>query len=335
MKNNIRIALIFIAIILALILAALVFDKAVSVQPNDESVTGNTASNLYNGGLFCEVNGKVYFSNAYDNGSLYVMNPDETDIKKLNSVSVNSINSDGKRIYYSQTGKTSGSGLGYMRKNTGLFSCTTKGGSSINYSLSPVQKVVLSGNNLIYQNYSVEENATIYGIGIDKSNDHMITDEFIDPSSIYFDTIYYSGVGLDHYLYNMDINTGKSSCLWEHNVYNPIYSNDGWVYFIDLETNYELHRYNPSTGIEMTLADERVDFFNMIGNVIYYQVSTGKNPGIRRVLIDGSAGDTLVSGVFTNLQTTSEYLYFTEFGKDVPVYHINHNNPYIVSTFME
>ena len=67
---------------------------------NEGYVTGNTAGNLYNGGLFCESEGVIYFSNLYDDGCLYSMLPDETDIKKLSTSRVTSINADSNYLYY-------------------------------------------------------------------------------------------------------------------------------------------------------------------------------------------------------------------------------------------
>ena len=72
------------------------------IPPNDISVTGNTAGNLNNHGLFAESGGKVYFSNALDGGCLYSMNPDETDLVKYNDGAVSSINAAGKYLYYAQ-----------------------------------------------------------------------------------------------------------------------------------------------------------------------------------------------------------------------------------------
>ena len=72
------------------------------VQENPSGTVGNHAGNLYNNGLFCEHDGKVYFSNPYDENTLYVMNPDETDIKKIGTVGVTSLNAGGKYIYYYQ-----------------------------------------------------------------------------------------------------------------------------------------------------------------------------------------------------------------------------------------
>ena len=67
---------------------------------NDAYTVGNTAGNLNNGGLFCESDGKVYFANAYDNNTLYSMNPNETEQTKLGVNSVASINAGGDYLYY-------------------------------------------------------------------------------------------------------------------------------------------------------------------------------------------------------------------------------------------
>ncbi len=71
------------------------------VYYNEEDVTGNLAGNLYNGGLYCEVDGTIYFSNPADDGALYSMAPDCTDVKKLSTDKVASINADEHYIYYS------------------------------------------------------------------------------------------------------------------------------------------------------------------------------------------------------------------------------------------
>ena len=38
---------------------------------NKEFVLGNSAGNLYNGGLFCKQEDTIYFSNMNDDGALY------------------------------------------------------------------------------------------------------------------------------------------------------------------------------------------------------------------------------------------------------------------------
>ena len=72
------------------------------IPENPAGTVGNTGGNLYNDGLFCENEGQVFFANPYDENTLYVMNPDETENKKLTTVSVKSINAAGKYVYYYQ-----------------------------------------------------------------------------------------------------------------------------------------------------------------------------------------------------------------------------------------
>lgn len=327
MNRNLKTILTTIIIVAILVVLTLLGNRRAQVHTNDESVTGNTASNLLNNGLFCEYVDMVYFANPSDGGALYSMTVDEKNVKKLLSSSVKSINCDGKRIYYAQSGKSSGKGLGYMRKATGMYSCNMKGGQSIAYTLEPVGIMSLCGNRIIYQKYVEKTGTTLYSINIDKTNDVELINEFIFPSSIYYSTLYYSGVNEDHYLYSLDLNSANKTCMWEHNLYNPVYHTDGWVYFIDLKTNYELHRYSPNTNEEEILSEDRVDFFNVIGNVVYYQVSTGNSPALKRVLTDGSAGDTIAEGIYSNLNTTSQYLYFSELNDPSIMYHASHSYP--------
>ena len=67
MKKNWKV-LLFAAIILFVLVGFTVLSSlSEKIPSNDISVTGNTAGNLNNGGLFAESNGKVFFANAYDN----------------------------------------------------------------------------------------------------------------------------------------------------------------------------------------------------------------------------------------------------------------------------
>ena len=121
MKKNWKV-LLFAAIILFVLVGFTVLSSlSEKIPSNDISVTGNTAGNLNNGGLFAESNGKVFFANAYDNGCLYSMNADETDLQKLNEAQTSAINTGGDFIYYymdSQQG--GGTGMGYVVRTASI-----------------------------------------------------------------------------------------------------------------------------------------------------------------------------------------------------------------------
>ena len=121
MKKNWKIIVICCCILLLLAGFSVFKEFQGRIPSNDITVTGNTGGNLNNHGLFAEADGRVYFSNAYDGGCLYSMNPDETDLKKLTSSSVNSINVGGNYLYYYLDNATGGKGLGYVIHTYGVY----------------------------------------------------------------------------------------------------------------------------------------------------------------------------------------------------------------------
>ena len=101
MKNHGKLLIIPLMLVLAAFIAFAVHTYLGSkVTMNDDSVIGNTAGNINNDGLFCESDGVVYFSNPADLNTLYSMQPDESDLRKLSSLSVKNILCGGDFLYY-------------------------------------------------------------------------------------------------------------------------------------------------------------------------------------------------------------------------------------------
>ncbi|MCR5798529.1 MAG: DUF5050 domain-containing protein [Lachnospiraceae bacterium] len=325
MDNKLKNLIIICSVIVFLGIIAVMLFFSHRTYKNPVDYVGNTASNLYNGGYYCEHDGKVYFAYAGDNDSLYVMNPDESGIKKLINTAVLSINVDDHRIYYCQSGKSAGSGLGFVRKVAGLYGSNHKGTNTICYTQNPVARAVLYGNTLFYQNYIKSSGTSLYSIDIARENDHQVSPDMIDPSCIRNGTIYFSGVSGNHYLNALDPLTEAVGSYWEHDVYMPVYHDDGMIYFIDPFDDYTLHRYDPFSDTDTKLSEERIDFYNIYGDIIYYQVSVGPNPSLHRISSDGSGDTVLSEGVFKDIQTTSQYVYYRSFDDETVVFHAPHN----------
>ena len=83
--STVKKVIISLSIITVIALAGIYIYSSGRTYLNADDLIGNTAGNIYNGGLFCERDGKIYFSNDNDDGSLYVMNAnaDLTSVKKL------------------------------------------------------------------------------------------------------------------------------------------------------------------------------------------------------------------------------------------------------------
>ncbi|MCM1039481.1 MAG: DUF5050 domain-containing protein [Ruminococcus sp.] len=303
------------------------------IPMNDDNTVGNTAGNLNNGGLFCESDGRVYFANAYDNNALYSMNPDETEITKLSGNSVASINAGGDYLYfYMESGREGGSGLGYMGRTAGIYRMKKNGKKVQCLDRTYAVTMQLCGNYLYYQDYDTKTGTSLAKIKIDKSDKTTVEDYVINPASYVNGLIYFNGTQDDHALYTLNTTNDSITSIWPGNIWNPIYMG-GYIYYMDVANNYRLCRYNMNADVIEVLTNDRVDFFNVYDSYIYYQTSSKSDPALKRMYIDGSSPEIVANGVYENINITSQYVYFNQFGESVPVYKTSTYGPVYVSTF--
>jgi hypothetical protein len=314
--KNILILLITIVII-ALLLVLVVFSGRIDF--NDDYTVGNTPGNLNNGGYFCESDGRVYFANAYDNYALYSMNPDESDMKKLHSHAVSYISKGGDYLYYFMSSDSNGSGLGFIRKTSGIYRSNLKGKDMLCLERCQISTMQLCGNYLYYEKYDNTDGSSLDKIRIDKKEKETLAAERINPNCFVDGTIYYMGTEDDHYLHALNTANDSTRVVWEGDIWNPIYQN-GYVYYMDVANDYRLCRYSLSDNVVEVLTDERIDLFNVYDNYIYYQTNSKTSSALKRMLIDGSSQEVVMDGVYQNINITSQYVYFNAFDEPTPVY---------------
>lgn len=335
MKNKKKTKTIIIAVIAVLIFASAMVFMLLSqkVKMNKGYVTGNTAGNLNNGGLFCESEGIVYFSNLYDDGCLYSMNADGTDMKKLSTSKVTSINADSNYVYYYMDSAKKGES--YVQRNYGIFRSKRNGKDSHCLKRGNAITIQLCGNYLFYQSFSnYNQNGTeLYKIKIDKSEDILVADYLVNPACIVDGVMYFSGTQDDHYLYTLNTYNHSVAVQWTGaDVWNPIYYG-GYYYYMDVANNYRLCRYFPVENSIEVLTEDRVDCFNVYGDYIYYQKNSQSEPALKRMYIDGSGNEVVASGNYTNINMTADYVYFTVFGSNTPMYRTPTMGPVNVTVF--
>ncbi len=329
-KKNIIVISVIAALIIFIALGAFFSNRTIPVP---EGTVGNTAGNLNNRGLFCEYDGKVYFSNAYDNGALYRMNPDETDIKKLNNADAEYINAGGKYLVYYQRGSSSGSdSFKFAGAMNGIYRSKLNGHNTVCLDRDPSGTVILINNTVYYAHYDTDTALTLRKINLNKSGGKTLTSYWINPASCRDGVLYYNGTGKDHYLYAWDTRTDYESVVWEGNIWNPVVSGD-YVYYMDLTTDYTLCRYSLTDGSVTTLSEDRVETFNVYDSIIYYQSGGSDQPALKRMNTDGSGQEIVAEGIYTDINITSEYVYFTGFNSDVPIYKTSTFGPINVQTF--
>lgn len=285
---------------------------------NAADATGNTTGNLNNNGMFCEYNGRIYFSNPYDHYSLYSMNPDCSDIKQLNVDSVSSINVHGNYIYYIRNNSSSeNAGLIFRGQLLGVIRTNLNGENPLALYDSSAGVITLYGNDIYYQRYAKGENLTFHKVSITGENDTRINNAGIYPASIYNGNLYYVNTDGNHCIYTYNFANGLSQMYLEANAYMVDMQGD-YIYYIDLNEKYSLVRVNTTTQERTVLVDGhngRCTNYNIYGNSLFYYVE-GDTPALYRMNVDGSDNQLLKNGYITNINCTSQYTFFQIYGID-------------------
>ena len=284
-----------------------------------EGTIGATAGNINNLGLFCEYNGKVYFSNSYDEGCLYVMDPEQTNVKKLYNLKVKYINAGGNFLFFYGDTVTQSTGLGSVVAKPGMYMIKNDGSKLSALTKDATGSMILSGSKIFYEHYLRDFGTVLSVMDLKTKKSENLQEAMINPACAYSDKIYFNGVTENHHLFTLDTNTYEIKDIWGGEVWNPIVS-DGYVYYMDVMNDYRLCRYSLSSNTIEILTKDRIDFFNIYSNVIFYQKSSATAPSLHRMLADGSSNEVIAEGVYNNINMTSTYTYFGEFGNYYTTY---------------
>ncbi|MBR6381415.1 MAG: DUF5050 domain-containing protein [Lachnospiraceae bacterium] len=325
-KEKSRNAVIIIAaVVLAVVglLAALFGRQPEKVPANPPGTVGNTPGNLYNGGVLCQNDTLVFFSNPYDGGALYRMNADESDCHKISTSVPSNLLSAGNYLYFFQTGSAGGTGLGGV-VNTHTFNRMHTDGSKAMTLLE--DKVVIGqlvGDWLYLEGTGRDKGIYFFKVstnGASKDGKGRVDlGKFaIEPVSVVGNTIYYSSSS-DHGLYTLNTASDASRLLIDGNFWNPIVEGD-YVYYMDLDNDYQLRRYSLSQGTVEILTTERVESYNVGYGYIYYQ-TMGDDPHLVCMYTDGSNKQIVAGGVYNSVSLSSRFVYFRDYFQENVLYH--------------
>lgn len=289
------------------------------IPSNPPGTVGNTPGNINNAGLFCESEGMVYFSNPLDGGKLYSMTVDEQDVTRLGSSPVRNILAGGKYLYYFQTIASEEAGLGYVRSRNSFNRCLKSGKEAVSLATD----VVVSGqlvDNYLYLLTAGDPTPVFYKLKIDKSDKQVLAEYQVNPACARDGVIYYNGTQSNHYLYALNTNGDTVSEVWAGNLWYPCLEGN-YLYYMDVANDYRLCRYDMNQKVVEVLTNDRVDCFNVGGGYIYYQHSSSTAPALKVMGTDGSNPVVVAEGNYTNINMTSRYVYFQEFGEESSLYH--------------
>ncbi len=321
-----------IAAVLLIIAIWLIHFFHTKTRFNDTYVNGNTAGNLYNGGMFCEYDGTVYFANPDDNYRLYSMSLNGDDVKKLSNDTATFINADEHYIYYARNNKAENSDFSFLRwNNNSLCRINRKNGKGrVILDPEPSMYASLLGNYMYYLHYDKDTATTMYRVKIDGKEKEQVKDQPYYTCSANGNYLYYNGLENDRHIYSMNAETQSSNRIFDGDCWMPIVDGDT-AYYMDCSNNYCLTKVNLNTKETTVLTNERVDCFNVYGSTIYY--CRNQNPALCRMQTDGSNSEVISEGIYTDINITSQFVYFRRLNENDTVFYTPTTGAANINTF--
>ena len=234
--------------------------------------------------------GRVYFCNYNDGGSLYRVRVNGREKQKLNDDECAYVRAGGDWVYY-------------CNKSDGgkLYKIKSDGGGRTKLNDDESNFTALSDGWIYYCNRS--DGHRLYKIRTDGSGRARLDDEqsFINVEP-YMDWVYFSELAVDggwlYYrnysdgslLYKMRIDGTEKTRLHEIDQAYCINVSDGWVYYCDAKEDYKICRIRADgSGREVLGEDVSCHYVTVAGDWIYYK-NDGNfyNKALYKIRKDGS-----------------------------------------------
>lgn len=329
---------IFLALIILTILGigGLYYYNQNHTYINKEEERGNTSGNIYNGGLYSEQDGIIYFSNDYDNGSLYSMTSNCTYIQKLSNDKAVYINADENYIYYiraNDTKENNKDGL-LVFNNTGVYRINQNGSNLKAITGNPGDYLMLKGNDLYFQRYDVEMGLTLYRYRIDGSENRQLANGVAVPVVVTAKSLIYNTDKKDGSLYSLNLESYTSRPAYDGSYLYPVYMGD-YIYYMDQSDHNKIYRMKQDGTEPTKLVNASCSTYNITnsGKYLYYLVETSKKKGIYRLNLETMKRELIKKGNFKQINVTEYYVFFKDYDNTNTYFLISDAEQITVNTF--
>lgn len=300
---------------------------------NEGYVNGNTAGNLYNGGLFCEHNGVIFFSNPSDGGKLYSMDSNGKNLKKLTNDVATYINADDNYVYYvrNNTGASLNFSFVAFHRNA-LVRVNHNGKNIVILDTEPSLYASLIGNYIYYIHYDQSDASTLYKVRIDGEDRKQLMNEAVFTCNADGQYFYYNGMSEDGSIHRFDTTTDTTSTVYVGNSFQPIVKDGSDIYYIDGDTDCSIVHTNINFDNPTYITKDSVDAYNVHGSYIYYQRFSKNGSALCMIKNDGTNFRVLREGDYCDIHVTSYFVFFRDFHTG-DMYYFQRSNPSEIEQF--
>ncbi|MBR4344642.1 MAG: DUF5050 domain-containing protein [Lachnospiraceae bacterium] len=313
-KSSLKPVLI-ISVIILLVAGLLIYNYiSGKVQKSAPGTIGNTAGNLYNGGLFCENGGKIYFSNPNDDYTLYSMDSSISNFKKLYNDYVRYINVDENYVYYTRQNnkKENPTKSIFIFFSTGVYRIKKNGSALAKISSEPCGSLVLYDNELYYQVYK-NSALSLYKADIAGENEKKLFSDDTPVVSVYNGNLYYSGNLNESNIHSLK-QSGVSSVAVETKSYMPIATEEG-IFYVSVADNYNIFLTDYEDKERKCIVAKPVTWYNITsdGRYIFYNCDEGDNSAVYMFDREKNETEKIRDGNYKWLNVAGGYCFFFDY----------------------
>ncbi len=317
-KKNYR-PLITVSIIVGiLVIIVLFFYFSNRVVESAPGTIGNSAGNLYNGGLFCENDGRIYFSNHNDDYALYSMSSSLKDFKKIYNDYCRYINCDENYVYYTRKNnkKENPTQSIFIFFSTGVYRVKKNGTGMKMITQDPSGSLLLYDNKLYYQVYR-NNSLTLYRSGIDGNDEIKILSDDTPVVSAYEGRVYYAGNLKEHDVHYITP-SGSVSLAFEANAYLPIATAQGMYYISTVDKKYRIYLADMDGSNEQCIVEKPVSWYNVTedGRYVFYQCDEKEESALYVLDREENTTETILEGNYKWINLAGGYCFFFEFSTE-------------------
>ena len=246
-----------------------------SLKTEPENAASRTSKTVNSEGNCAVQDGRIYYANHSDDGTLYSMNIDGSDNRKLNDDRTPWFYVSGDRIYYKN------------EKGGNIYVMNTDGSGNKKLNEDSSENINVFGDRIYYCNW--DDDYALYSMDTDGSdrkklsNDNPVYMNVVDNRIYYFRQI----SGLDG-IYSTNTNGTDKIKLTDDIPYGMTVA-DGWIYYnIEKDSNelYALYAIRTDGSDRHKLMDDYARSINVAGDQVYYINGNEGKP--YRVNKDGS-----------------------------------------------
>lgn len=278
--------------------------EASDAKPSPSSATSEpetTSKVVNNCGEFMIQDEKIYYANSYDNGTLYSMNTDGSDNRKLNNDWTPWFCVSGDQIYY-QNGK-----------DGNIFAMNTDGSDQQKLNNDDSGNINVVGDRIYYEN--TNDDFTLYSMNTDGSDRKKLNEDNPLCMNVVGDRIYYSAKlsGING-IYSVNTDGTDRMKLTDDNPYLMVVT-DSWIYYNNESDGFRLYAIKTDGSDRHKVSDDYALSINVVDDHIYY--SNRNDSKIYSINTDGSDRKLLSDDYASWLVVGDSRIYYAITGRNI------------------